>query len=314
MMFGKKFLTDPSHLPAPESSEPWGDQSLSIPAPGGSYLFTGLDSAQVELALAHFGPNCEANPPTDQRARLPTTRLYRISADRFLSPYTLTEPYQADIRHTPGLVETLGLRMIGRMHLSTPFEGALWTSEHRDPLWFCRVVLQNYLRLMVAYQTFLVGGVALHSAAIVSEGRTHLFLGHSGDGKSTLSGLSLAEGKRVLSDDLNALMPSPEGFTVESVPLSGAYGGQYQPNNRAPLAQVYRLVKDRGHRVEPVSPAAIFAKCLANAPYLNSDRLRLPELIERLHRLLSQVPSGSLHFSRDPGVWEAIRQYQGNTP
>ena len=110
--------------------------------------------------------------------------------------------YTLDQDHAESSVRIAGLRLMARLDWAPELKGALWTPEIAGEEWTS--VLENYLRLLVAYRLLAEGGVLLHSAG-VSDGRSAwLLLGPSGAGKTTASRLCLAAGAEVLSDDLNA--------------------------------------------------------------------------------------------------------------
>src|SRR5262249_44795999 len=90
-----------------------------------------------------------------------------------------------------GEVDPIGAR--GRLHRSVP---------EAFPL-------EITLRMAMAARLPLLGGLPLHAAGIVIEGRALAFFGPSGAGKSTLAGLSPHP---VLSDELVAVVPTGDSF------------------------------------------------------------------------------------------------------
>ncbi|MCU0788543.1 MAG: hypothetical protein MUC91_10205, partial [Verrucomicrobia bacterium] len=85
------------------------------------------------------------------------------------------------------------------------------------------VVLENFLRILLAHRVLGFGGMLLHSAGLVVGGRALLFVGRSNAGKTTLSRKADAAGARVLSDDINLVLPAADGYAVHSVPFTGEF-------------------------------------------------------------------------------------------
>jgi len=159
-----------------------------------------------------------------------------------------------------------------------------------------------FLRLTVALCAFDRGGVLLHAAGIVRGGAAHVFFGPSGSGKSTVTRLS--DGARVLSDDLVVLMPGGGGWAVHATPFSNPGILAKVGPGHAPLAALYRLVKDRQVSLEPMGAGSSAAELVASAPVVNTDRERLPALLARLAALAAAIPVWSLRFRPDPSFWQ----------
>lgn len=161
------------------------------------------------------------------------------------------------------------------------------------------------LRLLFAVMGFRAGGILFHAAGIVHRGRTHVFLGHSGTGKSTISKASSSD--IVLNDDLVLLMPKDQGWVVYSTPFWNI--SQVQPTAaNAPLAALYKLIKDQSPYLESISPSRSFAELISCIPVIASEHEFLPSLMERCSSLLTSIPVYSLHFTPDSAFWDVIDQ------
>src|SRR6185295_16436058 len=60
------------------------------------------------------------------------------------------------------------------------------------------------------------GVPCLHASAVVADGRAAGFLSHNGGGKSSLAAVMLEGGCALLTDDVLALAPGPQGFIGRS--------------------------------------------------------------------------------------------------
>jgi hypothetical protein len=115
--------------------------------------------------------------------------------------YTGPNGYQPLLSHSADAVAVEGLDFRGRVTLRPELSGQLVCDDAArlaEP-----GVYENFLRILTAYALLPRGGVLLHSAAVVVDGKVHVFIGRSGAGKTTLSRLALAGGVAVLSDDAN---------------------------------------------------------------------------------------------------------------
>ncbi len=169
--------------------------------------------------------------------------------------------------------------------------------------------VENLVRVATAWLAIMRGGLLMHSASIVKDGRAYLFFGQSGSGKSTLAALS-RRGK-VASDDLTLMLPGDSG-TIEIVgaPFRGTYTGGPAVTGRYPVAAAFRLKKaapSEPPAVEPLKPGMAMAEAIANLPFV-VDQLHLrPDLFARAERVLSSFPIRLLRFGRkDDSYWEAI--------
>ena len=305
-MFGVRFLRHPDLFPNRAAGEPWGSEALEIHFAGGPYRFTGLHPQQVEATRERFGPLCR--PPGEEAAV--TSRLFRLGAEEFLPLELAGWTYTFDRHATPRVLQLAGLDFMGRLEFGPPLTGALFTWHTEGSSFQC--LFENFFRVMVAYRLLALGGVLLHSAGVVMEtGGAHLFFGPSGAGKTTLSRLALASGRTVLSDDINALCPSPDGSPqVEKLPFAGDLGRTPTERSTYPLAGLHRLSQGE-NALRRLPRAEATASLLASAPFVNADPHRLDPLLTTLQDLLATVPVHQLTFSKDGDFWPLLEDSPG---
>lgn len=160
-----------------------------------------------------------------------------------------------------------------------------------------------FLRVVYALLAFEAGGWLVHAAGVVHHGKAHLFFGHSGAGKTTVSRLS--RDKQVLNDDLLVVMPASEGWQVHSTPFWNPTQVRPEPG-AAPLGGIYFLVQDKRVFLEAVSPGLALAELVSNAPVIPEDPQRNPALLARCSGLLEGVGVYRLHFLPDDSFWLVI--------
>ncbi len=90
------------------------------------------------------------------------------------------------------------------------------------------IVIENYLRIITAHKVLQYSGVVLHSAGLVFYEQAYIFSGRSNGGKTTLTRKAYAIGARVLSDDINLVLPAKQtcdhDYDAYAVPFTGEFG------------------------------------------------------------------------------------------
>jgi hypothetical protein len=317
-VFGAGFLVNPDLFPARRGGEPWGGRDLALALPGGPYRFTGLNAAQEEAVRGRFGAYCSLPDGAPEGVE---SRLFRAAEADFRTFDVRGWEYGLDLDATPAAVRLAGLRLVGRLdwrsRQQSPALGrlaaALWTPDAGGEAF--AGIFENFLRVLVAYRLQEEGGAVLHCAAVAGSRGAHLFLGRSGAGKSTISGLAQERGATVLSDDLNALRLAGGAAVVEKLPFTGDYGDSRSPSSPGPLAGLYRLEKDVADSLRPLSRAEAVACLLACSPYVNADPHRRDDLLANLLRLVRAAgageapPAWALRFSLGGGFWPILDRW-----
>jgi hypothetical protein len=304
MTFGDRFLTLPDLFPARQSGEPWGAERVVIRFAGNDYVCDGLSATQATGLRDKFGGLCaaEADParPTVEIA------VFRVTGDDFVVDEREWE-FEFDLDYAPGAVRIAGFHVMARLDLAPPLRAALWTSED-GPL-VERSILENVLRMVVAYHLLLQGGVLLHSAAVADARGAHVFFGPSGAGKSTISRLGFASGRQVLSDDMNALRTTADGMVVEKLPFAGDFGpSKDTAEGSCPVRSLCRLEKGQEPALRALRPAAAVAALVECSPYVNRDPYRYEPLVDRLLALNARLPVRVLTFAPDDRFWPLLDQ------
>ena len=320
--FGEQFLRFPDLFPGRPSGEPWGKRALLLDVAGGPYLLAGLAPAQEEAARRRFGGLCR--PPDAEVSRV-TLRMFRAPAADFLAVDTRGWEYALDFAPAATSLAVAGLRLMARLDGLAGggrLSAAVWTSEPAGEEWAS--VCENCLRVVVAHRLLAAGGAVLHSAGVVDRGRAggdrggrgFLLLGPSGAGKTTASGLCLAAGADVLSDDLNAVRFEDSGSVrLAKLPFTGDLGDRAGGPESVPLRAILRLAKcgeGEPEGLRPLSPAAALASLLAAAPFVNRDPWRREALLAVLERLVEAVPAFEVRFTREGGeLWSILKAIAG---
>ncbi len=310
MSFGARFLVAPDLAPRRRSGEAFGPRQLLIDFAGGPYRFQGLSEAQARA----LGERFAAFLAPAGREPAVESRLFHLPAEDFRAVDVQGWTYALDLEHQPELVRFAGLGLVGALEWRPELCGALWTPLDGTPAEAEAFLgaFENYFRVLAAYRLMELGGALLHSAAALDGGRATVFFGASDAGKTTVSRLSEASGRAVLSDDMNAVLPagggalSAAGVSVHQLPFAGDFGRAAARPGAVPLARLLRLEKGPEHRLSPLAPAAAVAALLACSPFVNGDPYRSDRLAENLAAIVERAGAAVLGFRKDPGFWDIL--------
>jgi hypothetical protein len=181
---------------------------------------------------------------------------------------------------------------------------ALWTPLQEGGEFL--EAFENCFRALVSYRLLDLGGAVLHSSGVVDGDRAWVFFGHSGAGKTTIARRSLAEGRTVLSDDINALFVEDSVSYVAKMPFAGELGRSNERVEPVRLVGLNRIEQAAAESWRPLTVAAAVASMLSCAPFLNRDPYRLPTLMTNLEALARGTTTGVLQFSLAGDFWSTL--------
>lgn len=153
-----------------------------------------------------------------------------------------------------------------------------------------------------------MGGIAIHSSAIVNSGKVVLFLGESGTGKSTHTRLwrENIEGSRLLNDD------SPIVRIVDGSPR--VYGSPWSgktpcyKNEDYPIAGFCRLAQAPYNKIRRLPTILAIGTLLPSCPPIFAHDDKLQDMIcTTLGKIISQTPLYRLECLPDAAAAELSR-------
>lgn len=275
----------------------WGDRNFTAHVAGMSFRFSGLSESQRRALGDTYGDQNMGNPGDAETLETRVTKqtLPKVGADKFVRNGIYT-PIMSKVRS--------GLKIQGLQFQAViktdPFLHGELIAE--DPELLCTpIIIENYLRILAAYAVLMRGGLLLHSSGVLYQGRAYLFVGHSGAGKTTLSRMALHEHAGILSDDINVVLPLPDGgFAASAVPFAGELGHRcLEPGGSYPLAGIFWLCKNNSARVGPLTDADQLAKLVSCCPGVNGDAGEFDRLLSVASNLLKLYSMKSLCFSKN---------------
>ncbi len=278
---------------------------LTIAFAGSSYRFSGLGPEQLDSVRSKFGPLVSSN---DAIPDVGIDIHYRPSAEGFMRRPIGPSEYRVAIAPSECGIAVAGIGFTANID-RTPLRAQLHTCLADE--WFAGA-FENLFRIVASYRLFEQGGLVLHSAALVDDGLGFLFCGRSGAGKTTLCGLARELQIEVLSDELNAVVPTESGYALSAMPFAGDFGGLPIPGTPYPLRGLMGLEHAPEPRLRECSNAEAVSRIVASCPYINADPQLTDALLRRARDLSSQVPLRILSFAKSTSFWRLLNhEYRG---
>jgi hypothetical protein len=210
-----------------------------------------------------------------------------------------------------------------RFYFSTPYLGASpYKAAWFDPEFKCGHLLlfRPYFdeskpiypleypldELLMIHRLACGEGVETHAVGIVDEaGQGHLFLGHSGAGKSTTARLWKSESNaQILSDDRIILRVRDGRIWMYGTPWHGD-AGIASPES-APLSRLYLLEHSDHTQLESLAPGRAAAELFTRSFVPHHSPKGLQFTLQFLDRVAREIPCSIFRFLPDKSAVEAI--------
>ena len=279
--------------------------AVTIEFAGSRYRFSGLTPEQLGQARARF----EALLRRDESPPDVEVDVHYIPnpAAFMIRPPGPVE-YRIAVSHGDESVAVAGIGFTANID-RTPFRAQMQTCMTDE--WFLDG-FENLFRVIACYRLFHQGALVMHSAAFTDNGRGFVFCGRSGAGKTTLCGLANELELNILSDELNAIVPTGDGFKLQAMPFAGDFGGAPKSHPPYPLTGLLGLAQSAKPAVHGCSKAEAVSRIVASCPYINTDPLLLDALTSRAADLIERVPVRILSFAKDTRFWSALNHEYAN--
>ncbi|WP_418792220.1 hypothetical protein [Phosphitispora sp. TUW77] len=188
------------------------------------------------------------------------------------------------------------------------YKGTLSLAGGKGKVWFAgREFLVSYLRTVATVSIVNCGGLALHSSCILRNGRTYIFTGYSGAGKSTI--IKLTENPLIYSDEVTLLKKNQNGiFSIHHSPFRSEFYSKYLPPTSY-IAGIFFIRQDSRVFLEdiPVKKALFEILPMVFFP-INKTQQFENKIFNHCADLLNQVPVFNLHFRKDGTFWDCIEK------
>ena len=142
--------------------------------------------------------------------------------------------------------------------------------------------------------------VNLHASAAVIDGEAYLFMGHSGAGKTTISGIAEQEGATILSDDRTILGVRDGRPIAWGTPWHGT--GRKSSSRTAPVAGIFLLRQAAVEEAERLDPGRAFKEMFVRLIHQRLTPRESFGALETLQALASAAPMWELAFRPLPAA------------
>jgi len=151
-------------------------------------------------------------------------------------------------------------------------------------------------------------GVLFHACGMDDDGKGYLFLGNSGDGKSTTAKLWSDQGMAVLNDDRIIVREKNGELWMYGTPWHGDF--KRHSCRGLPVRKLFFLNHGEKNSARPKSGAEAVSMLLTRSfsPFWDHQGMTLT--IELCRRLAGQIPCYELAFLPDPGMIDFVRKLQ----
>lgn len=164
--------------------------------------------------------------------------------------------------------------------------------------------LDTVLRIAHSLALAETGGLLMHAASAVWQGRAFLFAGISGAGKTTMTRLAPTDAT-VLTDEISYLRQGSSGYCAHGTPFAGELA-RAGANIAAPLSAIYLLEKGPANRIEAVEESAAIRALMRHVLFFAQDARLVKLVFESVVYLVSRITVARLIFAPDKRVWNLI--------
>lgn len=179
------------------------------------------------------------------------------------------------------------------------FEPTNWPTLSENNM----IYMESGFRFYVDLLRF--NGIMLHSSAVELNGKSYLFSGDSGTGKSTHTRIwqqVFGADAQVFNDDKPALRRLEDRWYAYGTPWCGKNG--ININMRAPLAGICFLKQASVNKIRRLSPQEAMQKIMAQTIYKFWKSETLDLMLSHVDKLVREIPVFELENRPEP---EAVR-------
>ena len=140
----------------------------------------------------------------------------------------------------------------------------------------------------------LYGGAILHASMAIWDGVAHVFLGHSGAGKSTIAELAEQAGGTIPTEDRTIVTCTADGVFGGGSPWHGSFRRTSPQGAR--LGSISLLVQDSEDRLEPIGPSRAVKEMFVRTVQARVTEREVHTTLDTLETVAGAVPFYELHF------------------
>jgi hypothetical protein len=174
-----------------------------------------------------------------------------------------------------------------------------WVRQAPNPY-----AIDTVLRIVHSLVLAEEGGFLLHAASAVRSGRSFVFTGISGAGKTTISRLAPSD-VVVLTDEISYIRRRPSGYRAYGTPFAGELA-RVGENISAPFGGLYFLEKGPTNSIEPIDERRAAQALLRNILFFSHDEQLVKRVFDSAFEFVSSIATARLIFTPDEGAWRIV--------
>lgn len=189
---------------------------------------------------------------------------------------------------------------------------ASWYISSNQILLICEDVVSdgfhNFLRWFISERLIANHKYVVHASCVLDKNsQGHIFLGHSGAGKTTITQLSAP--RLVLGDDMNIISLENNNLMVEAGAIGGLFNSMIGYDKKMQVKALYWLKQSTENKLEKLPESIAHQKLLAS--FANLHWPTLPDetarkLIDFSHRAVNGIECYELQFKKDISIWDIL--------
>ena len=163
--------------------------------------------------------------------------------------------------------------------------------------------VESLTRSVLGQRLLAVGGLSMHGAAMVRDGKGYLFVGPRGAGKTTV--VRRWPGERVLGDDHAIVVREGASWRLYGTPYTGREKTPCVAGD-APLAAILLLGKSSETRSRGATAAEAFRALVQQVIHIGREPDDTRRVVSLLEALVQSVPISRLEVSLSHPLWPAV--------
>ena len=167
----------------------------------------------------------------------------------------------------------------------------------------------NFLRWFISEKLIERNKFVLHASCVLDKkGDAHVFLGHSGAGKTTVTKLSSP--RQILGDDMNILSISEDlDVMIEAGAIGGLFNSMIGYGVKKKIKGIYWLSQSNNNeliKLDTISGSQHLLASFANLHWPTLSKQVENKLVETSFHVAQNVDFFQMNFKKDSSFWELL--------
>ena len=277
-----------------------GDEERTLVLGRWAIRLAGLSEELCGELQQRWGPFLRAGSLATARAEV---RLFSAGSEPWFVPSAEMEPYR---------LEAVG---DGARRVVVSYNFAIGAETQPDACWRLALtdradeppgrIVENAMRFVAARLSVEDGGLAMHGAGVLLDGRAYLFVGPSRAGKSTA--VRLCAPATPIGDDFSLVLPDGEGWVAPALPFDNSERVTHVPSGGPfPVAGIWRLYQAAETRVETPRREIGVASLMGCTAFPWAMPEQSGKILEQVERVVVGGLYRHLHFTETAELWPQL--------